>query len=53
MVLLDVNVLLYAHHEEISDHPADRAWLEELIHSPQAYGPVKSRRRSRSHRGGS
>ncbi len=38
MVLLDVNVLLYAHREEIPDHPAYRAWLEELIHSPQAYG---------------
>ena len=38
VVLLDVNVLLYAHREEIPDHPAYRAWLEELIHSPQAYG---------------
>ena len=38
MVLPDVNVLLYAHREEIPDHPAYRDWLEELIHSPQAFG---------------
>ena len=38
MVLPDVNVLLYAHREEIPDHPACRDWLEELIHSPQAFG---------------
>ena len=38
MVLLDVNVLLYAHREESPDHPQHRSWLEELIHSPQAYG---------------
>ena len=38
MVLLDVNVLLYAHREEIPDHEAYRNWLDELIHSPQAYG---------------
>ena len=38
MVLLDVNVLLYAHREEIPDHPKYRHWLEEVLHSPQAYG---------------
>ena len=38
VVLLDVNVLLYAHREESPDHPAYRSWLEELIQSPQAYG---------------
>ena len=38
MVLLDVNVLLYAHREEVADHAAYRAWLEELINSPLAYG---------------
>ena len=38
MVLLDVNVLLYAHREETPDHLKYRSWLEELIHSPQAYG---------------
>jgi len=38
MVLLDVNVLLYAHREELPDHEACLAWLDELIHSPQAYG---------------
>ena len=38
MVLLDVNVLLYAHREDAADHEAYRTWLEELIHGPQAYG---------------
>ena len=31
-------VLLDAHREEIPDHLAYRDWLEDLIHSPQAYG---------------
>ena len=38
MVLLDVNVMLYAHREDAADHEAYRTWLEELIHGPQAYG---------------
>ena len=38
MVLIDVNVLLYAHREETPDHLKYRSWLEELMHSPQAYG---------------
>ena len=38
MVLLDVNVLIYAHREEVPDHTECRSWLEDLIHGPQAYG---------------
>ncbi|HSE59349.1 MAG TPA: type II toxin-antitoxin system VapC family toxin [Nitrospiraceae bacterium] len=38
MVLLDVNVLVYAHREDARDHGAYLAWLEELINSDQAYG---------------
>ena len=38
MVLLDVNVLLYAHRQDFPEHPAYRGWLEDLIQSPQAYG---------------
>lgn len=38
MVLLDVNVLVYAHREDARDHRAYRDWLEALINSDQAYG---------------
>ena len=38
MILLDVNVLVYAHREDTSDHKAFRAWLEGVVNSPQAYG---------------
>lgn len=38
MLLLDVNVLIYAHREDTPDHPAFRNWLEEVIESDQAFG---------------
>jgi len=38
MVLIDVNVLVYAHRLESANHPAFRRWLEGLINSDQAYG---------------
>jgi len=38
MVLLDVNVLVYAHREDAPDHKAFLDWLESLINSDQAYG---------------
>ncbi len=38
MVLLDVNVLVYAHREDTQDHEAYLAWLENLVNSDQAYG---------------
>src|SRR5574338_1278618 len=38
VVLLDVNVLVYAHREDTQDHEAYLAWLENLVNSDQAYG---------------
>lgn len=38
MVLLDVNVLVYAHRQDSPHHDSYRNWLEELINSEQAYG---------------
>jgi toxin-antitoxin system PIN domain toxin len=37
MMLMDVNVLVYAHREDVRDHPAYRGWLEEVIGSQTAY----------------
>lgn len=38
MILVDVNVLVYAHREDAPEHDAYHAWLEDLINSDQAYG---------------
>ena len=38
MVLIDVNVLIYAHRRDSSNHLAYRRWLERCINSDQAYG---------------
>lgn len=38
MVLLDVNILIYAHRQDSDRHPAYLAWLEDLINSDQSYG---------------
>ena len=38
MILLDVNILVYAHREDAPDHAAYRAWLEAVINGDQAYG---------------
>ena len=38
MILPDVNVLVYAHREDVPDHAAYRGWLESVINSDQAYG---------------
>ena len=38
MILLDVNILVYAHREDARDHAAYRAWLEAVINGDQAYG---------------
>jgi hypothetical protein len=38
MVLLDVNVLVYAHREDAPSHRAYADWLNALINSDQAYG---------------
>jgi len=38
MVLLDVNVLIYAHRQDSPHHPKYLSWLEDLINSDHAYG---------------
>ena len=38
MVLLDVNVLVYAHREETQGHARYREWLETVVNSDAAYG---------------
>lgn len=38
MILMDVNVLVYAHREDTADHPAYRDWLEKQINVAGAYG---------------
>ncbi len=38
MILPDVNVLIYAFRADSRDHPRYKAWLEEVINGPSAYG---------------
>lgn len=38
MMLMDVNVLVYAHREDVKNHGAFRDWLESVINSHTAYG---------------
>ncbi len=38
MILLDVNVLVYAHRTDAPQHARYRAWLESAINSDVAYG---------------
>ncbi len=38
MQICDVNVLVYAHREDVPNHRRYRAWLEELVNGEQAYG---------------
>ncbi|MDQ7829621.1 MAG: type II toxin-antitoxin system VapC family toxin [Armatimonadota bacterium] len=38
MILLDMNVLVYAHRADAPDHARYRAWLEEVLASPSPYG---------------
>lgn len=38
MVLLDVNVLVYAHRQDSPRHRQYLSWLENLINSDHAYG---------------
>jgi toxin-antitoxin system PIN domain toxin len=38
MVLIDVNVLVYAHRKDAPNHHSYRRWLERCIYSDQAYG---------------
>jgi len=38
VVLPDVNVLVYAHREDVQNHAAYRAWLESAVNGDEAYG---------------
>ncbi|MGD2114327.1 MAG: type II toxin-antitoxin system VapC family toxin [Acidobacteriota bacterium] len=38
MLLIDVNVLVYAHREDLPDHARYRRWLEDLAGSDAAFG---------------
>jgi len=38
VILIDVNVLVYAHREDAPDHAAYRKWLQDAIVSEAAYG---------------
>ncbi len=38
MVLIDVNVLVYAFQPEAQDHSLYRRWLLRTVESPEAYG---------------
>lgn len=38
MILVDVNVLVYAHRQDAVDHAAYRRWLERALESDEAYG---------------
>src|SRR5437763_1229761 len=40
VILTDVNVLIYAHREDVADHRRFREWLEEMVAGPEAYGVV-------------
>lgn len=33
-----MNILVYAHREDARDHAHHRAWLEEVVNGPQAFG---------------
>jgi uncharacterized protein len=35
---MDVNILVYAHREETTDHPASRDWVEDTRNRGGAYG---------------
>lgn len=38
MVLIDVNVLVYAHRKDAPGHPEFRVWLEGIVNGDEAYG---------------
>jgi len=38
VILMDVNVLVYAHREDVKDHLAYQGWLESVLNSNIAYG---------------
>ena len=38
MVLVDVNVLVYAHREDTAHHAGCRDWVEQVINGDESYG---------------
>jgi hypothetical protein len=38
MLLVDVNVLVYAHRADAPDHVAYKAWLEAMIENEPTFG---------------
>jgi len=38
MFLMDVNVLVYAHREDVANHAAYRQWLESVINGHASFG---------------
>jgi hypothetical protein len=38
VILPDVNVLVYAHRQDASDHVSYRRWLEKVVRSEAAFG---------------
>ncbi len=38
MLLIDVNVLVYAHRQDADDHDVYLGWLQSLLDSQQAFG---------------
>ena len=38
MLLPDVNVLVYAHRRDATDHPRYLKWLESVVNNDEAYG---------------
>lgn len=38
MILLDVNVLVYAHREDAPGHRRHRAWLQTTVHEEEPFG---------------
>lgn len=38
MLLLDVNILVYAHRQDSQDHQRFSDWLESLVNSDESYG---------------
>lgn len=42
MLLIDVNVLVYAHRKDAPNHRSYRRWLEQCLGSDQAYGMAEA-----------
>jgi toxin-antitoxin system PIN domain toxin len=38
MILPDVNILVYAHREVAPEHERYKAWLEDMLNGPEAFG---------------